>query len=161
MFNTSNSECDECIGLRPYSSPTDVTNDTANRVRREEELLDPLPPYDGTLDINSNYTGFVEVLGKQIWYFFCNLCIYLMFTVRSADHKQVLATYSSYLMMMNPGPEVVVAPSASTFGLVIQVLCALVVVTLLLLTTLYILHRYTKQAHAQAVEMITFRTSLR
>lgn len=81
--------------------------------------------------------------------------------MKGVDQGQVLAAYSNYLVMMNPGPEVVVAPTASTLYLIIQVLCALVVVILLLLTALYILHRYTKQAHAQAVEMITFRTSLR
>lgn len=71
-----------------------------------------------------------------------------------------MAAYSNYLMMMNPGPEVVAAPAANTLSLVVQILCALAMVVILLLGALCILHHYTKQAHAQAVE-ITFRTSLR
>lgn len=77
------------------------------------------------------------------------------------NEKRVLAAYSNYLVMMNPGPEVVAAPPPTGLGLFVQVLCGLVVVTLLLLTALCILHRYTRQAHAQAVQVITFRTSLR
>lgn len=84
-----------------------------------------------------------------------------MCAVRGADPNQILAAYSNYLVMMNPGPDVVAAPLDSGLGIFVQVLCGLVVITLLLLTALCLLHRYTKQAHAQAVEMITFRTSLR
>lgn len=68
MLNSSSTECDDCVGLRPYSTPRHASNNTANRVRREKTLIDPLPPYDGSLDINSNYTGFVEILGKQNMY---------------------------------------------------------------------------------------------
>lgn len=75
VFNSSNSGCDECIGLRPYNTPREekmktkhenrtAVGDMANRVRRNEMLSDPLPPYDGILDINSNYTGFVEIIGE-------------------------------------------------------------------------------------------------
>lgn len=68
VFNLTSNQCDECIGLRPYSTPREIkkeenSNNTANRVKREERLSDPLPPFDGTLDISSNYTGFVEIIG--------------------------------------------------------------------------------------------------
>lgn len=72
-----------------------------------------------------------------------------------------MATYSSYLVMMNPGPEVVVAPSVNSIGMFVQLICGLCAMSLLLLAAICILHRYTKQAHAQAVEMITFHTSFR
>ena len=65
--------------------------------------------------------------------------------------------------MMNPGPENPEVPRTATLGtlnLVVQILCGIVMLVLLLLGALCILHHYTKQAHAQAVE-ITFRTSLR
>lgn len=148
MFNSSNTECDECIGLRPYNTPRvdkdrKLNKSISNRVRRDDILSDPLPPYDGNLDINSNYTGFVEII------------------VHANSDPLYMAAYSSYLDMMNPGPEVLTAPQAETLSLVFQVLCGLMVVILLLLGVLCILHQYTKQAHAQAVEMITFRTSLR
>ena len=83
-----------------------------------------------------------------------------MYIVRS-DENHVMAAYSNYLVMMHPGPEVLEAPISGSIGIVVQILCGLVVVALLLLTALCLLHQYTKQAHAQAVEMITFRTSLR
>ncbi|KAJ8982827.1 hypothetical protein NQ317_010448 [Molorchus minor] len=148
VFNSTNTECDECIGLRPYNMPKEEkvnknSSNLANRVRRNEILSDPLPPYDGNLDINSNYTGFVEIM------------------VRGSSKSIIMAAYTNYLEMMNPGPEVIAAPAAGALSLIVQVLCGLVVVILVLLGALCILHRYTKQAHAQAVEMITFRTSLR
>lgn len=157
VFNSSNTDCDNCIGLRPYNTPREEKDkdkeklqpqnkslsDMANRVRRNEILTDPLPPFDGNLDINSNYTGFVEII------------------VHGHGSPIFMAAYSSYLDMMNPGPEVLAAPPTETLSLIFQVLCGLMVVILVLLGVLCILHRYTKQAHAQAVEMITFRTSLR
>lgn len=153
VLNVSSSECNQCIGLRPYNTPREekskgkqqnkTAGDIANRVRRDEMLTDPLPPFDGNLDINSNYTGFVEII------------------VRGNPEPIILAAYSNYLDMMNPGPEVIAAPRTETLSLIFQVLCGLMVLVLFLLTVLCILHRYTKQAHAQAVEMITFRTSLR
>ncbi|XP_066158731.1 tyrosine-protein phosphatase 69D isoform X1 [Euwallacea fornicatus] len=153
VLNISSSECDQCIGLRPYNTPREdkqkdkmlnkTAGDIANRVRRDEMLSDPLPPCDGNLDINSNYTGFVEII------------------VHRNSDPIFLAAYSNYLDMMNPGPEVLAAPRTETLSMIFQVLCVLMVVILFLLGVLCILHRYTKQAHAQAVEMITFRTSLR
>ncbi|XP_048526758.1 tyrosine-protein phosphatase 69D isoform X2 [Dendroctonus ponderosae] len=134
VFNTTNSGCDECIGLRPYNSPREdkiktkhenktAAGDMANRVRRNEMLSDPLPPYDGILDINSNYTGFVEII------------------VHGNSDPIILAAYSNYLDMMNPGPEVLAAPRAETLSLIFQVLCGLMVVILFLLGVLCILHR--------------------
>lgn len=71
VFNSSNSPCDDCIGLRPYYFPRDYTsNITSNRVKTVVDLPEPLPPYDGSLDINSNYTGFIEVIGKFLFFIF-------------------------------------------------------------------------------------------
>lgn len=181
VYNVSATGCDQCIGLRPYMNPpkdkdikhnlnvhqsvtvsdsesTDGVSDDitstatttenvsfieSNRVRRQNALPEPLPPFDGTLDINANYTSFVEVI------------------VYGQLDGAVMAAYSNYLMMMHPGPEVVEAPPSSSMSLVVQILSGLIVIALILLTVLCLLHQYTKQAHAQAVEMITFRTSLR
>ncbi|XP_044765827.1 tyrosine-protein phosphatase 69D [Coccinella septempunctata] len=151
VYNFSGSECDKCIGLRPYSTPRKVatsasnvtsnttSNETVERVRRND-LVDPLPPYDGILDVDSNYTGFIEILVHGPGY-------------------GTLAAYSSYFAMINPGPDVVIVPVTNSFPLVVKTLCALLLIIFLLLFAL--IRRYTKQAHAQAVEMITFRTSLR
>lgn len=158
LTNETRSACDECIGLRPYgaygaqegelpSNNHSTPSSLSNRVRRSlaQLPLEPLPARDGHLDYNSNYTGFVEVIVRG----------------NGDASDATLAAYSSYLTLLNPGPEVVEAPPASTTLLAVQVLCALVLVTVILLAALYMLREYTKQAHAQAVEMITFRTSLR
>ncbi|XP_017783668.1 PREDICTED: tyrosine-protein phosphatase 69D isoform X2 [Nicrophorus vespilloides] len=150
VYNVSNMPCSGCIGLRPYSNPKEHkeashTNASAietNRVRRTI-LADPLPPYDGNLDSNSNYTSFIEVV------------------VHGKGPMETMAAYSNYLVMMNPGPEVVVAPETSPFNSVVQIACGFVAAVLVLLVVLCLLQKYTKQAHAQAVEMITFRSSLR
>lgn len=71
VYNTSNSLCDECIGLRPYSSPRRQQSfNDINRPKRDyNDLTDPLPPYDGNLDMGSNYTGFVEIVSKYVIHF--------------------------------------------------------------------------------------------
>ncbi|XP_060537066.1 tyrosine-protein phosphatase 69D [Cylas formicarius] len=149
VFNISSTDCDKCIGLRPYNTPrrekpfNKTAGSISNRVRRNDVLSDPLPPCDGKLDINSNYTGFVEII------------------VHGTGNPKYLVGYSSYLDMINPGPEVLAAPPAETLSLIFQILCGLMVIILVLFGVLCILHRYTKQAHAQPLEMITFRTSLR
>lgn len=86
---------------------------------------------------------------------------YWLFLVYGQSKPLFFAAYSNYLDMLNPGPEVIAAPAADTVHLILQVFGGLFFVILVLLAALCILHRYTKQAHAQAVEMITFRTSLR
>lgn len=65
VVNTSASPCDQCVGLRPYSTPDSTVNYTVNRSRRNDNE-EPLPPYDGGLDMNSNYTAFIEILGKFV-----------------------------------------------------------------------------------------------
>lgn len=70
VHNSTNTDCDECIGLRPYSYPkeerSNKSNSTITPKVTNEVLSEPLPPYDGSLDINSNYTGFVEIIGEYI-----------------------------------------------------------------------------------------------
>lgn len=70
VYNSSNTECDECIGLRPYTYPkeerSNKSNSTVAPKNFNEVLSEPLPPYDGNLDISSNYTGFVEIMGKCV-----------------------------------------------------------------------------------------------
>lgn len=126
VYNISNSLCDECVGLRPYSAPRKQRSSyIVDRYKRNDpDLIDPLPPYDGNLDIGSNYTGFVEIV------------------IRGPNQDKTMTAYSNYLVMMNPGPEAVEAPSTGgAMGLVIQVLCGFCGVALLLLTALFILHR--------------------
>lgn len=146
-----------------------------NRLRKRslKQEIDYVAPYDGSLDINSNYTGFVEIVGE--WkYFHCVCCswkklnvpikswIIFHISVYGRHEGETLTAYSNYFSILNPGPQVLEAPSTQVLGIVIQILCALILVVLLLLMALCVLHRYTKQvAHAQGIEMITFRNSFR
>lgn len=70
VHNSSNTECDECIGLRPYTYPreerSNKSNSTVAPKITNEILTEPLLPYDGNLDISSNYTGFVEIIGEYV-----------------------------------------------------------------------------------------------
>ncbi|KAF5281454.1 hypothetical protein FQR65_LT14688 [Abscondita terminalis] len=120
VYNVSNSLCDECIGLRPYSLPRKQRS-----AEKNEDLIDPLPPYDGNLDIGSNYTGFVEIV------------------IRGSDQQETITAYSNYLVMMSPGPEPVeAAASTGTVGLVIQLIGGFGGVILLLLIAIFVLHRH-------------------
>lgn len=106
------------------------------------ESNDSLPVHDGQLDMNSNYTGFVEVivLGNQ---------------------KSMIPAYSGYFVVLNPGPQVLHATESTTIVTILQVLCALMLVILVFLAALCLLQRYTKQvAESQGVEM-NLRTSFR
>ena len=84
VFNSSSSVCVDCVGLRPYVYRNEqknyyLNNTTVNRVRRQGILSDLLPPHDGALDNNSNYTGFIEIVGKFITAYFnqqCNNSVY-------------------------------------------------------------------------------------
>ncbi|XP_069693184.1 tyrosine-protein phosphatase 69D isoform X2 [Periplaneta americana] len=95
-----------------------------------------LPVYDGHLDTSSNYTGFVEV-------------------IVFGPEQTLLPAYSGYFVALNPGPQVLQAAEQSqVLALVLQVLCALILIVLVLLISLCLLQRYTKQvAEAQGVEM--------
>uniref|UniRef100_A0A1B6CKV8 protein-tyrosine-phosphatase n=1 Tax=Clastoptera arizonana TaxID=38151 RepID=A0A1B6CKV8_9HEMI len=181
---SNSSRCHECIGLRPRSfisttqapetnlnilttmststislPPTltlaDIPSLNSIITRKERSLTPTAPPenptvqpfyvpvFDGKLDNNSNYTGFVEVL------------VY-------GENKGLLLAYSSYFETLQPGPQVFHAEESSQFfTIVLQVLCALIFVVLMLLVSLCLLQRYTKQvAEAQGVEM-TLRSSFR
>ncbi|KAJ1525691.1 hypothetical protein ONE63_008902 [Megalurothrips usitatus] len=106
------------------------------------ESNDTLPVYDGQLDMNSNYTGFVEVIG----------CV----VVEGSPEAT-----TQYLPVTSPGQTVAFAAESNTIVTILQVLCALMLVILVILTALCLLQRYTKQvAESQGVEM-NLRTSFR
>ncbi|XP_046682093.1 tyrosine-protein phosphatase 69D isoform X2 [Homalodisca vitripennis] len=118
------------------------------RERRSPTTATPLPDYDtqlydGQLDTNSNYTGFVEVIvfgGEEV----------------------LIPAYSSYFETLQPGPQVFHAAESSQFlTIILEVMIVLILVVLILLVSLCLLQKYTKQvAEAQGVE-ISLRNSLR
>ncbi|KAJ9581021.1 hypothetical protein L9F63_023808, partial [Diploptera punctata] len=101
-----------------------------------ESMAEQFPVFDGQLDMSNNYTGFVEVI------------VY-------GPEQTLLPAYSGYFVALNPGPQVFhAAEQSQVLALVLQVLCALILIVLVLLLSLCLLQRYTKQvAEAQGVEM--------
>lgn len=100
--------------------------------------------FDGSLDKNSNYSGFIEVIVM-------------------GSNESVIPAYSAYFVAVKPGPHNL-SPSPSTveiFTFILQVVCVIVLLLLLVLIGIYLLQRYTKKvAENQNVEM-TLRNSLR
>ncbi|XP_071455284.1 tyrosine-protein phosphatase 69D [Hetaerina americana] len=124
---------------------TPSTDSVISRVLREIKSGRPYMTrvQDGQLDMNSNYTGFIEI------------------TVLGPGNT-VYTAYSDYFPQLNPGPQVEKAESSSQLiSIILQVLCGIIFVVLILLLAICLLQRYTKQvAEAQGVEM-TLRNSFR
>ncbi|XP_065213530.1 tyrosine-protein phosphatase 69D isoform X3 [Planococcus citri] len=102
-------------------------------------------PYDGTLDRNSNYTGFVLV------------------TVHGDG--QFIPGYSPYFSILQPGPDLSEesddAAAILLQNISFQILCGMIVISIMMLAAFCLLQHYTKQvAEAQGVEM-TLRNSFR
>ncbi|XP_054290897.1 tyrosine-protein phosphatase 69D-like [Macrosteles quadrilineatus] len=158
---SNSSTCRQCVGLRPRPATTTVTPPTTTTLqvlaeipslKQRRSLTTPTPApsfdvyaqlYDGQLDTNSNYTGFVEVIvfgGEQV----------------------LIPAYTSYFETLQPGPQVLHAAESSQFlTIILEVMIVLILIVLILLVSLCLLQRYTKQvAEAQGVE-ISLRNSLR
>ncbi|KAF4532910.1 hypothetical protein B566_EDAN001514 [Ephemera danica] len=134
--------------LLPETQTTTISDDASGTLKRKRKRsivsdLYMVHVQDGTLDIDSNYTGFVQVI------------------VFGPD-KSLLQAYSNYFVPLKAGPSVMLADKTSQMLLVIvQVLLGLMLVVFVLLLSLCLLQRYTKQvAEAQGVEM-TLRNSFR
>ncbi|XP_055596510.1 tyrosine-protein phosphatase 69D-like [Uranotaenia lowii] len=105
--------------------------------------------YDGLLDPNSNYTGFVEVVVRT----------------EGDQGLQYMSTFSEYFAEMSAG-----APAASELdskdlsyilNIVIQILCGLILIVLLVLLSLCLLHKHFSKNIAQEGEAISLGDSLR
>lgn len=83
------------------------------------------------------------------------------FVVKLDDEDKIISAYSGYFETMTGGPvETTMSGDASILNTVTQVLCGMIILCLVLLSTLYIWHRYSKTA-AQGDEVISLRDSLR
>jgi len=124
------------VPLPSMSPPPPSPHTTIGPVTQLDIVGNHFSVHDGQLDTNSNYTGFVEV-------------------IVFGPEQMLLPAYSGYFVALNPGPQVLEAAEQSqVLALVLQVLCALILVVLVLLLSLCLLQRYTKQvAEAQGVEM--------
>ncbi|XP_055376748.1 tyrosine-protein phosphatase 69D [Condylostylus longicornis] len=104
--------------------------------------------FDGELDASSNYTGFLEII------------------VENNNHgsEKMLTAYSGYFEITTPkdfGSEGGNNDDMSfIFNIVVQVLCALILLVLLLLVALCFMHRYYTKNAGQGDEIISLRDSL-
>ncbi|KAI5699967.1 hypothetical protein M8J75_011949 [Diaphorina citri] len=158
---TRNSMCKVCVGLKPALStpspsteapPTQATplNSSGIPVPSVETSTQPstngngMPMvFDGMLDVNSNYSGFIEVIVL-------------------GGNESVIPAYSAYFVAVKPGPSYSSSPSSvDILTFILQVVCVIVLLLLLVLIAIYLLQRYTKKVvENQNVDM-TFRNSLR
>lgn len=123
-----------------------IPNDFINLNNPSVMSLDPAV-HDGRLNTDSNYTGFVEII------------------VENSQTQNSLSAYSEYFETMKAG-----APNFPPNGdfdmeallnIGVTVLCGLILIVLILLTTLCLLHRYYSKNAAQADEVYTLSDSLR
>lgn len=101
--------------------------------------------FDGELNLNSNYSGFVEII------------------VENAENS--ISAYSEYFETMKAGapdyPDMSDFDMEAFLNISVTILCGLILVVLVLLTTLCLLHRYYSKNAAQADEVYTLSDSLR
>lgn len=106
------------------------------------ELVDNNIPFDGVLDRNFNYTGFVEIIVH-------------------GENGNLIPAYSKYFMPLCPGPTILTAVDNSRqLTIALYVLIGLIIIVFILLIVLFVLHNYTKTvAEEQGIEM-TFTNTL-
>ncbi|XP_037935932.1 tyrosine-protein phosphatase 69D isoform X2 [Teleopsis dalmanni] len=139
---------------RRRRNPKIVTGESAQTISSEAEQ----PTYaheivslkafeevlDGPLDMNSNYTGFLEVIVR--------------------DGHQILTAFSNYFETITPGTEAEQFDTGDDlslfFNIALQLSAALFVVILILIVALCFLHYNTKNS-ASGEEVISLRDSLR
>lgn len=111
-----------------------------------EKTSDTIDLYDGPLDIQSNYTGFIEVIVEN----------------EDMDDK-ILSTYSDYFSPLSPKPPV--APEGyennDMLMAITYLLAGLIVLVISLFFLLCLLHRYQKKHIMQGNEVVSLTDSLR
>lgn len=105
------------------------------------------PVFDGELNLHSNYTGFVEII------------------VENAQTQSSFSAFSEYFETMKAGapefPDSGADDLAAILNISVTILCGLILIVLVLLTTLCCLHRYYSKNAAQGDEVYTLSDSLR
>lgn len=111
-----------------------------------EKSSDNIDLFDGPLDIQSNYSGFVEVIVEN-----------------DEMDDRVLSTYSDYFPAISPkAPIIPEEPAPSSMLMAITYLLAgLIVLVISLFFLLCLLHRYQKKHIMQGNEVVSLTDSLR
>lgn len=145
---------DEIGEDNPVASPgTVVIPPQARRRRREaspaetSNVMTINPVYDGELNLNSNYTGFVEII------------------VENSRTMSSFSAFSEYFETKKAGapnfPDSGEDDLAQILQISVTILCGLILIVVVLLTTLCCLHKYYRKNVAQADEVYTLSDSLR
>uniref|UniRef100_A0A336KPC3 protein-tyrosine-phosphatase n=1 Tax=Culicoides sonorensis TaxID=179676 RepID=A0A336KPC3_CULSO len=104
------------------------------------------PVFDGELNLHSNYTGFVEII------------------VENAQTQSSMSTFSEYFETMKAGapdfPDSGTDDLSTILNISVTILCGLILIVLVLLTTLCCLHRYYSKNAGQD-EVYTLTDSIR
>lgn len=137
MMDLANTNPDE-YAINFERTPTLKTNENGlleeivDRSKIDEKPLetddDLLSIFDGQLDLESNYTGFLELLGKFFWYQKPTLnmkpfCIYIFFitvSVHSGEEK-MMPMYSDYFTVLKPGPNASASSDSDLLQTIIMV----------------------------------------
>lgn len=114
-------------------------------LQNKEKPSDFLEIFDGKLDINSNYSGFIEVIVPS-----------------SEDDPKFV--YSEYFQVISPRADPSIGDhnqNSELLNIVTHFLAALIVFVLFLICLLCLLHRYQKKNVAQGNEVVSLTDSLR
>jgi len=156
------------------AEPTEATNVTSPLLsalvgKKEKQItiseLYPAHVMDGTLDLDSQYTGFMQIIGAQIQLNFPVFCLLTgvecLFSVYGPDETK-LQIFSNYFTAIRPNSHVIVSESGTDFLTVaLNITLALLVLVLILLLSICLVTRYSKSiAGQQGVEM-SLRDSFR
>ncbi|KAG5682132.1 hypothetical protein PVAND_011508 [Polypedilum vanderplanki] len=112
-----------------------------------EKISETVDIYDGPLDANSNYSGFVEVIVEN----------------DDMDDK-VLSTFSDYFSPLSPKPPVNPHEEINNSDMLMAItylLAGLIVLVISLFFLLCLLHRYQKKHIMQGNEVVSLTDSLR
>lgn len=112
-------------------------------VERSSDVVDV---FDGPLDINSNYSGFVEVIVEN----------------EDLNDDRTLSVYGDYFAQLSPKPPVIDSePNDQMLIVITYLLAGLIVLVISLFFLLCLLHRYQKKHVMQGNEVVSLTDSLR
>lgn len=111
-----------------------------------ERSSDAVDVFDGPLDLNSNYSGFVEVVVEN----------------DDPSDDKTLSVYGDYFAPLSPKPPVVEnEPNDQMLVVITYLLAGLIVLVISLFFLLCLLHRYQKKHIIQGNEVVSLTDSLR
>jgi protein-tyrosine phosphatase len=111
-----------------------------------ERSADSLDLFDGPLDTNSNYSGFIQVIAEN----------------DDLNDDKALSVYGDYFPQLSPkAPPPIVPPHDPMLMAITYLLAGLIILVISLFFLLCLLHRYQKKHIIQGNEVVSLTDSLR